>query len=450
MTDLCGVIDFLYIEILSTMTPKDQHKTIKDSYLIAFDDSKTIKERKLGARNVVSTIVENVFFENHKIYEAFISVNNDIVEGTASKRKYPYVTSFKSRLEFLCDYGHIQPSLRSEYVFIYSEAGMHSTAHLAFKEGEKRLIHVIKIFLNEILESFLSNSEGDKSFLVPMNVIEQDDPKFHKRMMGRIDTFWNSENRQLGFKRYGTTALYALGLVTTFLLPIVSVLIAVFGILNTHKYVFNKKVKALRYIVFICFALTSISLMGYNSYRHNKYEKEGTSFDMGITDKGFLVLSETKDFHTDSLKKSIGLKDLKKGEQKDFYLFHLYRNNGIRDMSASASLQISEQDNQILLVGNLTSNNAVHVADTTSILNIKRPYHIQFMDGLMVNEQGRFNIVNCEKHLYKKIVFEKFYINRNENNANTYIGTPLGELGVYNDGWCDAGYIVSRFRITKL
>lgn len=435
------------------MTPKDLHKTIKESYLLAFDEAKSIEDRKLGARNVVTTIVENVFFENHKIKEAFTSVNSAIDEKKID-RKYLYKTTFTDRLKFLCDYGHIKPSLQSEYVFINGEAGMHSSAHMAFKEGEKRLIHVMKIFLNEILESFLSNSEGDKSYLIPMHVIAQDDPKFHKRMVGRIETFWNNEGKNFGLKKYRTIALYLAGLIATLTSPILSIVIATFGILNTRKFVFNKKVKRLRYTVFVFFAIVSIILMGVGSYRINKFKEEGASFDVEAfgDGKGFVALSKSEELNTKLVTDTLNIQSLQKHEHMDFYVFHAYRNNGMRSMHASASLEIIEQKNQIIFVGNLMSYNAINVSDSTYVTNISSPYHVQFLDGLMINNQGQHNIDNCEKSLYKEIIHPQFYIKNypNDLERNFDNGTPLRELDIYNNGWCDAGYIVSRFRITKL
>ncbi len=428
------------------MVVKDQYRTIKESYLAVFDNSLDIKEQKLAARNVVATIIEGVYFEKYDIRELFNSF----------KKKNPrYREGFAGQLNFLCDFNYIDPSLQSEYYFVYDEAGKHSNAHLIFKNGEQRLIHVKRIFLNEILESFLKKSDESANYLIPMSVISKNDPDFHKRIVERIDDFWNIRKGQSWFNKYKTVLSFILGLIFSVFFPIISFIFVIIGIYKTKKFVFDKTVKIKRYVMFGVIILLMILTGFTNNYLLEKIEKNSARFDTDPFEfgRGFLLVSDTNDsLWLEKTKDTLILPTLAKGDKKDIYIFHAYRNIGVKPLvGGKASLDIIQNERNTIIRGNLFIDFSDIISDSIIIKNISAPYHIEFIEGQITNERGKWDYKNCANFLYKKplprIYFENQYL---EHSNLTYKGIRLNPLSPLNEGWCDAGYIVSRFRITKL
>lgn len=466
------MIGFLYIQPQINMTPKDQYKAIRENYLKVFEDSfklydddlnlndeekelrkrAHVREQKIAARGIVDIIVNGIFFENRKIYDGYASINNAI-KNKKLDRKKTYSFGFKGKLDFLCDYNHINETLKSEYNFVYTEGSMHSSAHPSFKEGEKRLIHIIKVFLNEILDSFLTKSEADKSFLIPMHVIAQDDPKFHKRIIERVDSFWNIKRNTSWFVKYKTVLSYAFTVLLTILIPQLAIIFIVFGILKTQRFTFKKKVKKQRYLFYILTIIMTISNFIIGNYMLYKFEEQKTIFDSYIFGRknGFLMISKHQDFSVKEATKTIVTPNLNKGDTLNIYVVHGFRNMGIMPLeSGIASLDITEERDKIIFTGHLSKTGINSISDTVIIKNIKAPYHIDFIEGQINNEQGKDYIEKCEKYLYKmplsRIYCEKTIL----KDGGEFKGIYLNQLGTYNKGWCDAGYILSHFRITKL
>lgn len=429
------------------MVVKDQFRTIKESYLAVFDDTLDVKIQKAAARNVVATIVESVYFEKYDVREAFDSIKKS--------NHARYRDSFLGQLNFLCDFGYIDSNLHSEYHFVYDEAGKHSIAHLKFKNGEQRLILVKKVFLNEILESFLKKSEESTSYIIPMSVISKDDPDFHRRIIERIDDFWNIRKGQSWFKKYQTVLAYFFGLFFTFIFSLFSAIIVVIGIYKTQKFVFDKTVKIKRYVMFGI--ITCLIILGgiVNNYFFEKIEDNSAKFDTDPFEfgRGFLLVSDTNDsLWLEKAKDTLFLKTLAKGEKKDIYIYHAYRNIGIKPLvGGQASLDIIQNERNTIIRGNLYLDFSDIISDSIIIKNINAPYHVEFIEGQITNERGKWDHKNCANFLYKKplprIYFENQYL---EHSNLTYKGIGLNPLSPLNEGWCDAGYIVSRFRITKL
>lgn len=429
------------------MVLKNHYQTIKDCYLDVFNNNKEIKDRKLAARNVVSTIIDGVFFEKYEIQEAF----NSFKKNYSTK----YRDSFTGKLNFLCDFGYIEPTLQSEYYFIYDEAGKHSTAHLIFKSGEERIIHVKKIFLNEILESFLIKSDESADYLKPMSVISNDDPEFHKRIVERIDDFWNIKKNKNWFVKYKTILSYILGLIFSFISPLISIFFILSGIYITQKFVFNKTLKVKRYLMFGVTLALSIFNIFLASYIINDFEKKSAKFDSDPFGygRGFMLVSDSiSSFSLKHAKDTLFMPILAKGENKDVYIYHGFKNIGSKPLEGgNASLDIIENNKNIIFKGKLYKDLSEIISESVVIMNINTPYNIEFIEGQITNENIKNDNENCSKFLYKKPLWKIYYKDNYIENTNlTYKGIQLNMLSHQNEGNCDAGYIISRFRITKL
>lgn len=366
--------------------------SIKKAYLEVFDDSNTNKQKRLSARNVIDTIVNGAFFEKKDVIDLYNGVNNNLT-AREIKRKgktpyKPYGVSFKERLSFLCDYRLINSDLKSEYLFIYGDAGLHSKAHDRFKEGEEKLIQVIKIYLNEILDSFLDKFEESKGFLVPIKMISEQDIKFYNQITNRIETFWNIKFGKPWYIKYRTIFSFFFIVFFAFLFPIVALVIISIGIYSTKKFVLDLKVKKLRNAIHYISVLLVLLNIGFSFYElSNSYEYKSGNFDSNSHEKLGKSLGIYLSKDTIPLKE-LDLSYLKKDSSKIIVIEHKYRNNGDDIIpSPMASMNIIRNHYNILFEGKLFSGiktTPISLIDSVMI-RIYQPYHIEFVDGVIAN-----------------------------------------------------------------
>jgi hypothetical protein len=424
---------------------------IRNSYREVFDDSLDDKQKRLSARNVVDTIINGVFFEKKDVIDLYNGINTNIIEKQIrrkGKSPYrPYGDSFGERLSFLCEHRLIEEHLKSEYLFVYADAGLHSKAHDRFKKGEEKLQHVIKIYLNEILESFLDKFEESKDFLIPMKVIKQEDIDFHNRITNRIETFWNLKKDKPWYIKYRTIFSYIAILVFLRPMAIISIIILSIGIYMTQKFVFNSKVKRQRHafhFIICIFLMVNIT---------NAVRKVQTSED--IT-KSIFDPIPIKELNTsfgiarsnDSLySKRIDLSYLKKEESELIVIEQYYKNIGEHIIMAPyASLDIVRNKNELLLEGKLFSKyhpDKVSLIDSVFII-IKKPYHIEFIDGIIKSPFDPY----CKGYGYIKTLTEMYF--QKPKSYQQVKGSMLSiELDTVGRGNCSSGSVKAIFKITK-
>ncbi|WP_299884373.1 hypothetical protein [uncultured Lacinutrix sp.] len=425
---------------------KNPFSAIKRDYLNLFDDSKTVENRKLFARNIVSTIVEDIYFGKKEIVNFYDGVNsrNDRHEKT---KKPIYKNSFRGKVLFLCDKGFIDEGLRSEYLFINNEAGLHSEAHTRFKYGEKRLLHVIKAFVNQILESLLDRFEESKDYLIPMQVIAAHDYQFHKRIINRIETFWNIRHNASWFTKYKTTLSNILVIFLSLLGSSYGVALCIIGIYNTRKLVFNRQLKRSRNLLHYTFLV--INLLWIGIYLHAKLDQEITygSFEQHSFEdiEGSLALTYVLDT---LLQKEINLGYLKKNESEQIDIYHAYRNVGAAELKfAKASLKIHREYDHILFESKLKSSDASFDLLDSVYIDIKEPYHVQFMEGDITSPYKP----DCKGYGYNKILGKNYFKELKGLWGEMDIGTYIPQsIDTYQNGYCSSGVIRATFKITKL
>lgn len=424
-------------------TTRSPYPIIRASYLSVFDSSKTVEDQKLAARNVVQTIVEKVFFKNTDVVNHYIAVNNSLVEAG----KKPYVDSFSNKLRFLCDKGYINNSFKSEYEFISKESGEHSAAHVMFAKGEPRLLMVIKVYLNEILNNFLDEFEESKDYIIPMEVIAETDRKFHGRVVNRIDSFLNIKEGEVWYIKYRTVISYLLIFLSTILFSIVLALgLIIIGIYLTRILVFEKRVKLQRNLFHFSFmGLIVINVLLNNFELIKNYNNSKARFDPNSIPETNKSISITQ--YGDSVPKNIlDFEKLKKDESIQIVTQHTYRNIGYSNMTfPKAELNIIRKSDHIVFEGKLISGDD-ELIDSVFVTNINEPYRIEFLEGLIMSPRDK-----CKGYGYTKILYSQYFTKYKSAIGGFDKGIYFSNyLDSYQDGYCSSGSIYAVFEITKL
>lgn len=171
-------------------------------------------------------------------------------------------------------------------------------------------------------------------------------------------------------------------------------------------------------------------------------EKIGFDPDPLLTNIGFLTVNDER-CSTDCANDMdiVTIPDLRIGERFNFSGYINYHNWGsfnIENARGTLYVEYDETNRQLIITAELFADNVPSIYDTARVVNLPEHGEIEFVHGVLQNRHGTTdNKCKGYDHL----------INFSEEQLAE--GISLDVLDIYNNGWCDQGYIICKYSIIR-
>ncbi len=233
--------------------------SIKKKYREVFSRNTSLPVKKAAGKSIVIDIIENIFFADEHIQELFSAINKKKKEKFDER---PYKKGTIGRMNFLCEEGIVSKKLNPAMRYLFHEG--------IAKKGENysdKFIVSARLFLNQIVEWTFDYFNESKDFIVPISVVNKRSVVLPEEIESVLNI--RKEKKNL-FKKNQTPIAFFVGFASfqTLFIPII---IAAVGFYKSNQYVFKKKVRVIRNLIFTAMILLSL---GYTGYWYIQYLKE--------------------------------------------------------------------------------------------------------------------------------------------------------------------------------
>lgn len=157
---------------------------------------------------------------------------------------------------------------------------------------------------------------------------------------------------------------------------------------------------------------------------------------------GFFTINNTEDNIANTFN-SLIIDSLNVGDEVFFFTYIDFHNEGTKPIKkATAKIHISESEMNkgiLTLTAELAGEDVPKIHDVVEIVNFSYDYELKFIEGYIENTHGKSDHKECQGYEYKIHFGEEIFTK----------GVSIDELDTYEGGWCDQGYVITKFSVIR-